>query len=75
MPMITLTPVIGVVSRDRLASLSGCHAIHEGSVTKRFELDTMGESFAEALREIVLAEAAKRRGVTAADVKVLVTFR
>ncbi len=59
---VVVTPVIGCVSRDRLASMTGTHALHEKAVVRRVNgPDAVGAAIAEAMYEIALGEAAGGR--------------
>jgi hypothetical protein len=65
---VVVTPVIGCVSYSRLDSLRGCHALHEKAVVKGLNgPDSIGPAVAEAMKEILLAEAAGRRVEPQAD--------
>lgn len=77
MSAVTVTPVIGRPSKDRLTSLSGCHAIWEDGVTKSFRSpDEIGEAIAGAVYEIALAQAAGRKiAPTVDEVSYLLQFR
>lgn len=79
MPLITVTPVIGEVSKDRLDSLRGCHALHEHAVTRRiFRPDEIGAYVKDAIIEITLAEMARsqrKEPPSVTEFKYLVTIR
>jgi hypothetical protein len=76
MSRVTVTPVIGMVSRDRIGSMVGTHALHEKAVTKGFTSpEDIGEVIAAALYEIALADAAGRRRSSIDEVSYLVAFK
>lgn len=73
MPRVRVTPLIGEVSRDRLDSMRGTHAIHERSVCKSCTSETVGEAITECVREIVLMDPLQRC-FSADRVQLLVQF-
>jgi hypothetical protein len=76
MPAVTVIPTIGVPTKDRLSSMSGCHALHEYAVTKAFQgEEEMGYVITDALKEIALSLHARRKGFTLDEMAYVLRFR
>lgn len=73
MARVRVTPVIGLVSRDRLDSMRGTHAIHERAVLKQCTSETVGDAVTEAIREIIMMDV-QSKCFKANQLQVLIQF-
>jgi hypothetical protein len=75
MALVQVMPMIGQVKKERMYSLSGCHAIYEKTVSKACDSDTVGKAIADAVYEILLSEARDSAVRSVSEVQFIVRFR
>jgi hypothetical protein len=76
MARVIVTPVIGTVSRDRLGSMTGTHALHERAVVRSFQnRSEIGPAIEDALHEIAVSEAGARKRWSIDEMSYLVKFK
>lgn len=75
MAQVKVTPVIGTMSKDRIGSLSGCHALHERTVARFCGSEDVGEMITDAIQEILMFEARQRGKARVEELKYIVEFK